>query len=215
MPKAIIWDLDGTLLDTLEDLAASTNAALTAHGYPPRSLSEVRAFVGNGVRNLITRALPRENCPDLEAVFADFRAHYAAHCNDRTRPYPGILDALRELKAAGIPMAVVSNKLDPAVKALCKLHFGDLLDCAIGECDGLARKPAPDTVFRALDLLGCTEGIYVGDSEVDIATAENAGLSAVIVGWGFRPEETLLAAGAARVIGDVPTLTEILKEAAV
>lgn len=215
MPKAIIWDLDGTLLDTLEDLAASTNAALTAHGYPPRSLSEVRAFVGNGVRNLIARALPRENCPDYEAVFADFRTHYAAHCNDRTRPYPGILDALRELKAAGIPMAVVSNKLDPAVKALCRLHFGDLLDCAIGECDGLARKPAPDMVFRALDLLGCTEGIYVGDSEVDIATAENAGLPAVIVGWGFRPAETLLAAGAKRVVGDVPTLTERLKEAAV
>lgn len=215
MPKAIIWDLDGTLLDTLEDLAASTNAALTAHGYSPRSLSEVRAFVGNGVRNLILRALPRENCPDFEAVFADFRAHYAAHCNDRTRPYPGILDALRELKAAGIPMAVVSNKLDPAVKALCRLHFGDLLDPAIGEGDGLARKPAPDMVFRALDRLGCTEGIYVGDSEVDIATAENAGLPAVIVGWGFRPRETLLAAGAPRVIGDVPTLTELLKEAAV
>lgn len=209
---AIIWDLDGTLLDTLDDLTASTNAALLAHGYAPRTRAEIRRFVGNGVKNLISRALPTPDRPDFDAVFADFRVHYAAHCNDRTCPYPGILPVLDRLHAQGIPMAVVSNKLDSAVRELCELHFGSLIDVAVGECEGIRRKPAPDTVFRAMELLGVRRAVYVGDSEVDVATARNAGLPCICVSWGFRSEAELRAAGAQVIAADADALMKCLKE---
>lgn len=209
---AIIWDLDGTLLDTLDDLTASANAALLAHGYAPRTRAEIRRFVGNGVKNLIFRALPPGDHPDFDAVFADFRAHYAAHCNDQTRPYPGILSMLELLHAQGIPMAVVSNKLDSAVRELCKLHFGGLIDVAVGECDGIRRKPAPDTVCRAMELLGVRRAVYVGDSEVDVATARNAALPCICVSWGFRTEAELRAAGAQVIVPDADRLMKCLKE---
>lgn len=210
---AIIWDLDGTLLNTLDDLTSAVNAALRTHGLPTRTRDEVRCFVGNGVKNLVRRAVP-EGTPDLdvEAVFSDFRAHYAAHCNDATAPYPGVMEALAQLTAQGVSMAVVSNKLDSAVKALCKTHFGELIGVAIGECEGVRRKPAPDSVQRALTLLGveAEDAVYIGDSEVDIATAQNAGLSCICVSWGFRPEASLREAGAKYIAPDIAALMELL-----
>ena len=210
---AIIWDLDGTLLDTLDDLTASTNAALLAHGYAPRTRAEIRRFVGNGVKNLISRALPTPDRPDFDAVFADFRAHYAAHCNDRTCPYPGILPVLDRLHAQGIPMSVVSNKLDSAVRELCELHFGSLIDVAVGECEGIRRKPAPDTVFRAMELLGVRRAVYVGDSEVDVETAKNAGMDCIAVLWGFRDRDVLEAAGAELFASDAAELGKRIRGA--
>ena len=209
--RAIIWDLDGTLLDTLQDLTASVNAALLAHGCPCRTREEVRRFVGNGVEKHMRRAMPEgDTAVDFDRLFFDFRAHYAGHCNDATAPYPGIMEALKELKQQGVPMAVVSNKLDPAVKALCETHFGNLIGVAIGECEGVRRKPAPDSVLRAMELLGSTDAVYIGDSEVDIATAKNAGLPCICVGWGFRSEAALRAAGAEQIALDVEALMELL-----
>ena len=147
---AVIWDLDGTLLDTLEDLAASVNAAMAAFGYPARSLDEVRRMVGNGVSNLVLRALPEGRKEDHAAALAVFRAHYAEHYADATRPYPGIIEALDALCARGVAMAVVSNKLDAVTKALCRLHFGGRIGVVIGDRPGLPRKPAPDSVRLAL-----------------------------------------------------------------
>lgn len=208
--ETVIWDLDGTLLDTLADLTASTNAALAAFGYPPRTLAQIRQVVGNGAANQIRKSLP-EGAADFDAVLAFYKAHYQAHCNEATRPYPGILEALDTLKARGIKMAVVSNKPDAATKALCRCHFGDRLDAAVGECAGVRRKPAPDSVLRALELLG-GPAVYIGDSEVDIATADNAGLDCICVGWGFRSAEALLDAGAAVIAPDVDSLMKILLE---
>lgn len=211
--QAILWDLDGTLLNTLDDLAGAVNAALRIHGLPPRTREEVRCFVGNGVRMLLRLAVP-EGFPDcnIDAVLSDFRTHYAAHCNDATAPYPGVMEALTRLRDQGIPMAVVSNKPDPAVKALCKIHFGGLIPLAIGECEGVRRKPAPDSVQKALTLLGveAADAVYIGDSEVDIATAQNAGLPSISVSWGFRPEASLRKAGAKHIAPDIAALMELL-----
>lgn len=198
-PTTYIFDLDGTLLDTLQDLKASTNHALRSHGLPERTTEEVRQFVGNGVRKLIERAVP-ENTPQevLEAVFADFRKHYMDHCLDATAPYPGIIDMLRRLKAQGKRMAIVSNKLDPAVKELNERFFKEYIDLAVGESDTVRRKPAPDMVNTILQTLGITkeEMVYVGDSEVDLQTARNAGVRCISVLWGFRDKEILIANGA-------------------
>ena len=207
----VIWDLDGTLLDTLADLTASTNAALAAFGYPPRTLEQLRQVVGNGAANQIRKSLPGD-VPEFDAVLAFYRAHYQAHCNEATRPYPGIPEALDDLKARGVRMAVVSNKPDPATKALCRSHFGDRLDLVLGECEGIRRKPAPDSVLRALDLLGGSAPVYVGDSEVDIATARNAGIDCICVSWGFRSAETLRDAGAAVIVPDADALLAVLLE---
>lgn len=198
-PTTYIFDLDGTLLDTLQDLKASTNHALHSHGLPERTTEEVRQFVGNGVRKLIERAVP-ENTPQevLEAVFADFRKHYMDHCLDATAPYPGIIDMLRRLKAQGKRMAIVSNKLDPAVKELNERFFKEYIDLAVGESDTVRRKPAPDMVNTILQTLGIAkeEMVYVGDSEVDLQTARNAGVGCISVLWGFRDKEILIANGA-------------------
>ena len=198
-PTTYIFDLDGTLLDTLQDLKASTNHALRSYGLPERTTEEVRQFVGNGVRKLIERAVP-ENTPQevLEAVFADFRKHYMDHCLDATAPYPGIIDMLRRLKAQGKRMAIVSNKLDPAVKELNERFFKEYIDLAVGESDTVRRKPAPDMVNTILQTLGITkeEMVYVGDSEVDLQTARNAGVGCISVLWGFRDKEILIANGA-------------------
>ena len=198
-PTTYIFDLDGTLLDTLQDLKASTNHALRSHGLPERTTEEVRQFVGNGVRKLIERAVP-ENTPQevLEAVFADFRKHYMDHCLDATAPYPGIIDMLRRLKAQGKRMAIVSNKLDPAVKELNERFFKEYIDLAVGESDTVRRKPAPDMVNTILQTLGITkeEMVYVGDSEVDLQTARNAEVGCISVLWGFRDKEILIANGA-------------------
>ena len=202
----VIFDLDGTLLDTLQDLADSANHALAASGFPRRTLEEVRQFVGNGVGMLIHRAVPEGTSPEAEAAcLACFRAHYLTNMSHKTAPYPGILELLDRLAGAGKRLAVVSNKFDGAVKGLCRTYFGHRLAAAIGESEGVARKPAPDTVLRALAELGVSrEGaVYVGDSDVDILTARNAGIPCLSVSWGFRDRDFLLAHGA-RIILDSP-----------
>ena len=208
----VIWDLDGTLLNTLADLTASTNAALASYGFPPRTLEQIRQVVGNGAANQIRKSLPEDRQDMLEPVLETYRAHYRAHCNDATKPYPGILEALDVLKALGIRQAVVSNKPDPATKALCRAHFGDRLDLAVGECEGVRRKPAPDSVLRALDILGGKAPVYIGDSEVDIVTARNAAMPCISVSWGFRPAQTLLDAGAESIAPDIDSLMALLTE---
>ena len=208
----VIWDLDGTLLDTLEDLADASNAALAAYGHPARSLAEIRSMVGNGVSNLILRALPEDHKDDHAGALAVFRTYYTAHYADKTRPYPGIRELLDDLCDRGAAMAVVSNKLDAVTKALCEIHFGSRIGAVVGDRPGLPRKPAPDSVTLALAQLGRTgeRAVYIGDSEVDVATARNAGLPCISVGWGFRPAQVLHAAGAKAIIPDVPALRALL-----
>lgn len=190
MKTGILFDLDGTLLDTLEDLADSVNHILAANGYPARTLAEVRAFVGNGAGQLIRKAAPEGT--DVEALLAQFQRYYAGHCQIKTRPYPGILEALAELSRK-YPLAIVSNKPDAAVKALCAQYFPGIP--AMGETAQCPRKPAPDMVLRAMAELGVERCIYVGDSEVDIQTAHNAQVPCLSVLWGFRSRYDLLEAG--------------------
>ncbi len=201
--NTVIFDLDGTLLNTLDDLCDSTNFALSQYGYPKRTLAEVRSFVGNGIGVLIEKALPggRTNL-EYGQVLDAFKAHYAVNCNNRTRAYDGVNELLHNLKRSGYKLAVVSNKLESAVKELCKRYFADTISIAIGETEKVRRKPAPDEVYEAMKLLGSQkEGtVYIGDSEVDILTAKNSGIDIISVSWGFREENVLLEAGAKIVI---------------
>lgn len=209
--KAVIWDLDGTLLDSLQDLAQATNYALALHGMPQRSLEEIRQFVGNGVRKLIERAVPEgEGNPLFETVFADFVAYYKIHCNDHTQPYPGVLETLRKLRERGVPMAIVSNKLQAGVTVLHDRWFRDVIDVAVGERPGVRRKPAPDMVFLAMRELGVSDCLYVGDSDVDIATAQAVGVPCASVLWGFRDRDFLLHHGATMLINAPEELLPLL-----
>ena len=201
--KTYIFDLDGTLLSTLADLAASTNYALRAHHMPERSLDEVRRCVGNGVKKLMERAIPDGlNNPLFEETFATFRQHYMQHNLDTTQPYPGIMQLLEQLKAEDKNIAVVSNKFYAATRELCRHFFGDLVPVAIGEREDIRKKPAPDTVIEALRELGVDKegAVYIGDSDVDIMTAKNSGMPCVSVLWGFRDKEFLLEHGATTLI---------------
>ena len=201
--KTYIFDLDGTLLSTLADLAASTNYALRTHHMPERSLDEVRRFVGNGVKKLMERAIPDGlNNPLFEETFATFRQHYMQHNLDTTQPYPGIMQLLEQLKSEGKNIAVVSNKFYAATRELCRHFFGDLVPVAIGEREDIRKKPAPDTVIEALRELGVDKegAVYIGDSDVDIMTAKNSGMPCVSVLWGFRDKEFLLEHGATTLI---------------
>ena len=201
--KTYIFDLDGTLLSTLADLAASTNYALRTHHMPERSLDEVRRFVGNGVKKLMERAIPDGlNNPLFEETFATFRQHYMQHNLDTTQPYPGIMQLLEQLKAEGKNIAVVSNKFYAATRELCRHFFGDLVPVAIGEREDIRKKPAPDTVIEALRELGVDKegAVYIGDSDVDIMTAKNSGMPCVSVLWGFRDKEFLLEHGTTTLI---------------
>ena len=196
-----IFDLDGTLLDTLGDLAASVNDALRKHGMPEHSIDDVRRFVGNGVRLLMERAVPDGAAnPLFEETFASFRQHYMAHSLDTTKPYEGIPEALADLKTRGCHLAVVSNKMMAATQELCRHFFPDTIEVAIGEHEsaGIRKKPAPDTVFAALKALGVGQegAVYVGDSDVDIETARNSGLPCISVLWGFRDRDFLIQHGA-------------------
>jgi phosphoglycolate phosphatase len=201
--RAAVFDLDGTLLNTLEDLADSANYALSLNHFPTHDVDAIRRFVGNGVGLLIHRAVPPGTPPELEAkCLADFRAHYLVNMEHKTAPYPGILSMLEHLQSAGIAAAVVSNKFDSAVKGLCQDYFGQRIAVAIGESQGIAKKPAPDTVLRALEELGVEkqQAVYIGDSDVDIATARNAGLPCISVSWGFRDIPFLQAHGAQTIV---------------
>lgn len=212
-----IFDLDGTLLDTLGDLASAVNYALRSHGMPEHSLDAVRRFVGNGVRMLMIRAIPDgELNPQFDDVFKTFREYYMLHSLDTTRPYDGIPEMLSALRRRGCRLAVVSNKFDAATKELCKHFFPDTIEVAVGEheAEGIRKKPAPDTVIEALSQLGVSSKsqdsfipdnrslnvVYVGDSDVDLETARNAGLPCISVLWGFRDREFLLAHGATSFI---------------
>ena len=215
MSVGIIFDLDGTLLDTLEDLHAAVNHTLTQFNCPPRTLEEVRRFVGNGVDQLVRLSLPGKNTdPDVSEVIAAYRSYYNAHCREKTGPYAGILQALTDL-AAEYPLAVVSNKPDSAVKPLCLEYFGDIF--SLGERHDTPRKPAPDMVLNAMTAIGVEKCIYVGDSEVDILTARNANVPCLSVTWGFRDEAELREAGAqyyCHTPADLPNvLRAILAEA--
>lgn len=199
--ETYIFDLDGTLLDTLGDLAASTNFALRSVGLPERSMEDVRQFVGNGVRLLMERAVPGGAAnPRFEEAFLAFRQHYLKHGLDTTKPYPGVLQMLRELKNRGCRLAIVSNKFHAATQELARHFFAGIIDVAIGEheAEGIRKKPAPDTVLEALAQLGVNKkgAVYVGDSDVDIETAHNSGLPCISVLWGFRDRDFLLLHGA-------------------
>ena len=199
--RLFIFDLDGTLLDTLRDLAARVNYAMEQCHYPTHSIDKVRMMVGNGVATLIKRAVPSGTSDEDTAHALDiFKKHYMEHGEDTTRPYDGILELLSPLKQQGKHIAVVSNKFDAATKALCNKYFPNLIDIALGEneADGIRKKPAPDMVHKAMNHLNASpeECVYIGDSDVDLQTAKNSGIPCISVLWGFRSKEFLLAHGA-------------------
>jgi phosphoglycolate phosphatase len=208
----VIFDLDGTILDTLEDLKQSINYALKKSGYPERSCDEVRRFVGNGIRKLVERAVPEGvGTAECDKVHEIFTEHYAVHCADNTCEYEGITELVKKLRDAGCKTAVVSNKADYAVKSLCETYFKGLFDVAVGEREGVAKKPSPDSVNACLKELNGKKGVYIGDSDVDIETAKNANLDAIIVDWGFRDREFLREHGAKVIVGTTSEIYEIIK----
>lgn len=216
MKQTFIFDLDGTLLDTLGDLAASVNYALQRCDMPQHSIDDVRRFVGNGVRLLMERAVPDGAAnPRFEEAFSTFRQHYLEHSLDTTRPYDGIPEMLQALRSRGCHTAVVSNKFYAATQELCQHFFADSIEVAIGEheAEGIRKKPAPDTVNEALRQLGVSreQAVYVGDSDVDIATAAASGMPCISVLWGFRDREFLLAHGATHFISHPNELLTIFE----
>ncbi len=211
--NTVIFDLDGTLLNTLEDLTDSVNYALNKFGYPMRTLEEIRQFAGNGVRVLMNMSVPQGTSPkDTAECLEIFRKHYSANMQNKTRPYDGIYDLLKILKEKGCKLAIVSNKYDSAVKTLCKDYYHEFIQVAIGESQGVAKKPAPDSVYTALAELKSSgeQAIYVGDSDVDVHTAHNTGLKCVGVTWGFRNRDILKAEGADFIIDKPEELLDYL-----
>lgn len=209
----IIFDLDGTLLDTLTDLTNSVNYAMQAYQFPTYSRDQVRQMVGNGVRVLMERAIPEGNSFDqFEDCLKTFKEHYELHKKDNTSPFPGILEFLKEADAAGFKLAVVSNKFDLAVKELCRDFFSPYITTAIGESAQTSPKPAPDTVFKAMEELHSIPErcVYAGDSDVDISTAKNAGIPCISVSWGFRSREFLETHGASVIAGTVDDMKKII-----
>ena len=214
MYKAVIFDLDGTLLDTLEDLADSVNEMLRKFSCPERSLDEIRQFVGNGMKKLVERSVSENfDKKDFDSAYEFFRLSYGKNMENKTCPYDGIINCLEELKKLGIKTAVTSNKNDDAVKNLCKKYFGQLVTLAVGVKDGVSPKPCPEMVFSAMEEIGVSKEncIFVGDSDTDILTAKNAGLKSIGVLWGFRDRETLESAEADFVISSPDEITRIVK----
>ena len=211
--ELVIFDMDGTILDTLEDLKNSTNYALKQSGYPEHPLENIRQFVGNGIQKLIERAVPEGTSEaDRQKVYEAFLAHYKVHCADNTKPYNGIPDLIIKLREAGIKTAVVSNKADPAVQDLVIEYFPNMFDVSVGEKPGVAKKPAPDAVDFVLETLSIPRerAIYIGDSDVDIATAENSHMDSIIVTWGFRDLEFLKVHGAKTIVDTTEEILELL-----
>lgn len=213
MINTIVFDLDGTLLNTLEDLKDSVNYALERQGFPLRDLNEIRSFVGNGIRLLMERAVP-ENTPaeTFEICFKDFCDYYKIHMEDKTAPYDGINDMLTNIKKAGFKTAIVTNKADFAAQDLCKRMFGDNIDFVVGSSDDRPNKPAPDGVFYALEKLNSKieNTVFVGDADTDILTAKNANLPSIGVLWGFRDREVIEEAGAEYIVESVNDLEKLL-----
>ena len=212
--QTILFDLDGTLLDTLEDLADAVNHILERHRCPQRTLDEVRLFVGNGLGMLMRRSLPAQYSQTVSDLLAEeLRTYYTAHSRIKTAPYAGVRELLETLHAAGAKVAVVSNKADEAVGELCSFYFLGLVDAAVGETAGRRPKPAPDAVELALERLHVdkTDAVYVGDSQVDLDTAKAAGLPCIAVTWGFRSREDLVKAGAETLADSVEELSRLLQ----
>lgn len=202
----VVFDLDGTLLNTLDDLAASVNFALRENGLPERTIDEVRRFIGNGVRILIRRSVPAGTSDELyEATFKSFEAHYRKNSRNMTAPYRGVMELLYELKSMGYKLAIVSNKIDFAVKDLREEFFRDVIKVAIGDSEDTNNKPEPDMVFKALRELGerTDNAVYVGDTDVDLETAKNSGMDCISVSWGFRTRNEL-EEYKAKMIADTP-----------
>ncbi|MBQ9991490.1 MAG: HAD-IA family hydrolase [Lachnospiraceae bacterium] len=211
--KLIIFDLDGTILDTLEDLHGSINHALSLSSFPHRSLEEVRSFVGNGIRKLVERSVPDSSSDDqLEQVYRDFISHYRLHCADHTRPYEGILEVICDIRQKGCQTAVVSNKADTEAKKLCQDYFPGLFDFVLGQRKEIPPKPDPAPINLVLNKLGISKekALYIGDSEVDIATAVNTGIDAFYVDWGFRTASQLKAQGAEIILSSPREIIERL-----
>lgn len=207
--KLAIFDMDGTILNTLDDLADALNFALNKSGFPARTLDEVKSFVGNGIRKLVERGVPANaTVEQIDAVFADFSAYYKLHCADKTKAYSGITELIEKLREKGVKTAVVSNKADFAVQDLCKQYFEGLFDVAIGEKSGIRKKPFPDSVDAVLNELSVSrdDAVYIGDSDVDIKTAENAAMNCISVCWGFRSREFLVKSGASLIVSDADEL---------
>jgi phosphoglycolate phosphatase len=213
MLRAVIFDMDGTTLYTLEDLSAGLNYALRKNGLPAKPMEEIRTYVGNGVHSEVEHSVPEGTSEEMiEKVYQDFLPWYNQHCNDHTRPYEGIIPLLKKLRENGMKTAIVSNKGDEAVQILDQKYFSGLIDAGVGERADVARKPAPDTVNKVLEALQIdrSEAVYIGDSEVDLATAENAGMACIIVLWGYRDEAFLKEKGARVMVHTVKELEERL-----
>ena len=213
MINTIVFDLDGTLLNTLEDLKDSVNFALERQGFPLRNLSEIRSFVGNGIRLLMERAVPENiDAETFETCFKDFCDYYKIHMEDKTAPYDGINDMLTNIKKAGFKTAIVTNKADFAAQDLCKRMFGENIDFVVGSSDDRPNKPAPDGVFYALEKLDSKieNTVFVGDADTDILTAKNASLPSIGVLWGFRDREVIEEAGAEYIVESVNDLEKLL-----
>ncbi len=211
--EAVLFDLDGTLTDTLEDLKNSVNFALSQFGFPERSIDEVRSFVGNGVRRLVFLSVPEgTDEATAEECLSVFKAYYKKNSLVKTKPYDGILPMLEKLKSIGVKTAVVTNKMDSAAQDIVRIFFDGLIDVTVGQIDGVAQKPEPDGIFLALEKLGVEKGysLYVGDSEVDCKTAINAGIPCIGVDWGFRDRSVLEASGAAAVIDRPEDLFDLI-----
>ena len=213
MYQTIVFDLDGTLIDTLDDLMDAVNYVLTKKCYPKRNKEEIRTFVGNGLKCLLKRSLPETfEEKEFEKLFLDFKDYYAGHCNIKTKPYQGIMELLEKLKKNGYQMAIVSNKNDMAVKELAEYYFPNYFKIAIGEREGIKRKPSPDAVFESMKVMNAKKEstIYVGDSEIDKQTADRALLNCVLVSWGFRKREDLERLHATSLIDDPLQLLEVI-----
>ena len=211
--ELLIFDMDGTILDTLEDLKNSMNHTLRLHNMPERTLDEIRKFVGNGIRRLIEQAVTSGTSEDkITEIHMDFMKHYEVHCADFTKPYDGIIDLINELRSRGYKTAVVSNKANAAVLDLCDQYFPGLFDLAIGETPDVARKPAPDMVNLALDhfKISREKAVYIGDSDVDAATARNSNLDLIAVDWGFRSRECLIEQGAKTIVSKPEEILEMV-----
>lgn len=213
MKNTVIFDLDGTILNTLDDLTDAVNFAMASHGFPTHSADKIKTFVGNGIRKLVERSVP-QNCSEeiLNESFLDFCRYYEAHMNDKTAPYDGIEELLKELQEAGFKTAVVTNKADFAAQALCKKMFGDLITVTVGANDNIRHKPCPDGTLKALEFLGesAENSYFVGDSDVDVKTAENAEIDFIGVLWGFRDKAVLKSAGATEFAENMQELKRLL-----